>query len=55
MARLARVVVPGLPQPVRQGGNRRLQTRVDDRADRAYNALAARQRAHQGVVQARTG
>src|SRR5947209_4469298 len=41
MARLARVVVPGLPHHVTQRGNRRLQTFFSDEDYRAYLDLMA--------------
>ncbi len=39
MARLARVVVPGVPHHVTQRGNRRLDTFFGDADYRAYQAL----------------
>ncbi len=41
MARLARVVVPGLPHHVTQRGNRRQQTFFNEGDYRAYKALLA--------------
>ena len=41
MARLARLVVPGLPHNVTQRGNRRERVFFEDDDDRAYLALTA--------------
>ena len=41
MARLARIVVPGLPHHVTQRGNRRQQVFFDDGDYRAYRGLLA--------------
>ncbi len=41
MARLARLVVPGLPHHVTQRGNRRERVFFEDDDDRAYLALIA--------------
>jgi len=50
MARLARVVVPGVPHHVTQRGNRRLQTFFSADDYRAYKALLAEHCAAAGVA-----
>ncbi len=50
MARLARVVVPGLPHHVTQRGNRRQQTFFGEDDYRAYKALLAEHCAAAGVA-----
>jgi putative transposase len=50
MARLARVVVPGVPHHVTQRGNRRLQTFFSAADYRAYRALLAEHCADAGVA-----
>ncbi len=50
MARLARVVVPGLPHHVTQRGNRRQQTFFNDGDYQAYKDLVARHCAEAGVA-----
>ena len=50
MARLARVVVPGLPHHVTQRGNRRQQTFFGDQDYQAYKDLAATFAAKAGVA-----
>ena len=50
MARLARVVVPGLPHHVTQRGNGRQQTFFDDSDYRLYRALLGRHCAAAGVA-----
>jgi len=41
MARIARVVVPGIPHPINQRGNRRMQTFFNDDDYQAYIGLMA--------------
>jgi putative transposase len=50
MARIARVVVPGVPHHVTQRGNRRLDTFFDDGDYRAYIDLLAEHAAAAGVA-----
>jgi putative transposase len=50
MARIARVVVPGVPHHVTQRGNRRLDTFFDDGDYRAYVALLAEHTKAAGVA-----
>ena len=50
MARLARVVVPGVPHHVTQRGNRRLETFFEDEDYRAYLDLLAASCAEAGVA-----
>ena len=50
MARLARVVAPGVPHHVTQRGNRRLETFFSDDDYRAYRALLAEHCAAAGVA-----
>lgn len=50
MARLARVVVPGLPHHVTQRGNRRQRTFFGEDDYRAYRALLAAPRRRAGVA-----
>ncbi len=50
MARLARVVAPGVPHHVTQRGNRRLETFFRDDDFRAYRALLAEHCAAAGVA-----
>ena len=50
MARLARVVVPGIPHHVTQRGNRRLEIFVEDGDYRAYTALLAEFSERAGVA-----
>jgi putative transposase len=49
MARIARVVVPGIPHHVTQRGNRRQKTFFNDSDYRAYIDLMAEPRSRQGV------
>ena len=49
MARLARVVVPGLPHHVTQRGNRRQQTFFDDEDYQAYKDLVSKYCGESGV------
>ncbi len=50
MARLARVVVPGLPHRVARRGSRRLRTFFGAADDRAYRALLAAALGKAGVA-----
>ncbi len=50
MARMARVVAPGVPHHVTQRGNRRLETFFSDEDYRAYRALLAEHCAAAGVA-----
>ena len=50
MARIARVVVPGLPHHVTQRGNRRMQTFFGEEDYRAYLSLAAEWCSRHGVA-----
>ncbi len=49
MARIARVVVPGIPHHVTQRGNRRQKTFFNDSDYRAYIDLMAERCSRQGV------